>query len=187
MRLFVALDVPEETRDTLANLVHQFSEVCRGARWVRAEGLHITLKFIGEAEEATLPAMKARLAEIHSAEAIQIVFRHFGFFPNEQRPRVFWAGMQAGPALADLAKQIDANLRTLEIPHEEKDFRPHLTLARFNSMEGLPKLREMIQGHATRELGRTTAREFHLYQSVLKRSGAEYTRLASFAFARGTE
>lgn len=186
MRLFVALDIPEETRDALANLIHQFSEVCRGARWVRAEGLHITLKFIGEAEEATLSAMKACLAEIHSAEAIQIVFRHFGFFPNERRPHVFWVGMQAGPALADLAKQIDAKLQTLGIPHEEKDFRPHLTLARFNSLGGLPKLKEMIQGHAARELGRTTAREFHLYQSELKPGGAEYTRLATFPFVRGS-
>lgn len=186
MRLFVALDVPEETRDALANLLHQFSEVCKGARWVRAESVHITLKFIGEAEEATLPAMKERLAEIHSAEAIQIVFRHFGFFPHERHPRVFWLGMEADPSLARLAEQTDAKLQTLGIPREEKDFRPHLTLARFNSLEGLPKLREMIQGLAARELGRTTAREFHLYQSVLKRSGAEYTRLATFAFARGS-
>ncbi|HEV2298970.1 MAG TPA: RNA 2',3'-cyclic phosphodiesterase [Candidatus Acidoferrales bacterium] len=187
MRLFVALDVPEETHDALASLIHQFSEVCRGARWVRAEGVHVTLKFIGETEEARLSEIKGKLAEVSSAGAIEFAFRQFGFFPNERRPRVFWVGMKADESLAELAGQIDAKLQSLGIPHEEKDFRPHLTLARFNSLEGLPKLREMIQGHATRELGRTTAREFHLYQSVLKRSGAEYTRLASFAFARGTE
>lgn len=154
---------------------------------MRAEGVHVTLKFIGETDEAKLPVIKAKLAEVSSAGAIEIAFQQFGFFPNERRPRVFWVGMQAGPELAELAKQIDAKLQPVGIPHAEKEFRPHLTLARFNSTEGLPKLQDVIKRLATQEFGSTTAREFHLYQSKLKQGGAEYTRLASFAFARGTE
>jgi len=187
VRLFVALDVPQETREKLASLVQQFSKICRGARWVRAEGAHVTLRFIGETEEARLPEIKEKLAEVNFAGAIDIAFRQFGFFPNERRPRVFWAGIEAGPALAELAKQIDAKLRPLGFPAEEKEFRPHLTLVRFKSMEGLPKLQDMIKGLATQDFGSTTSREFHLYQSKLKPGGAEYTRLASFTFARGTE
>jgi RNA 2',3'-cyclic 3'-phosphodiesterase len=187
VRLFVALDVPKETRDALVELIQKFSKVCRGARWVRAEGVHVTLKFIGETEEAKLPEIKTKLAEVSSASAIEIAFGQFGFFPNERQPRVFWVGMEAEQSLVELAGQIDAELQSLGIPHEEKAFRPHLTLARFNSMEGLPKLQEMIKGLATQEFGRTTAREFHLYQSILKWSGAEYTRLATFPFARGRE
>lgn len=187
MRLFVALDIPEETREALSCLLLQFSKVCRGARWVRAESIHITLKFIGEVEESSLPAIKDSLRQVSSREGIEIAFRHFGFFPNERHPRVFWVGTEASPVLAELASEIDARLQPLGIPHEERGFRPHLTLARFNSTEGLPKLREMIEGLASREFGKTIAQEFHLYQSILKRGGAEYTRLATYPFARGSE
>ena len=187
MRLFVALDIPEEVRDALAKLVLQFSNTCRGARWARAENLHITLKFIGEVDETALAPIKASLAEINFPHRIEILFRNFGFFPNERHPRVFWAGMDGGEALPDLARQIDAKLQPLGFPVEERDFRPHLTLARFNSNEGLSKLQDMIKGLPTQELGRTIAREFHLYQSTLKRGGAEYARLATFALGRGFE
>lgn len=186
MRLFVALDVPEETRETLAVVISRLAKVCRGARWVRAEGLHVTLKFIGEVEEGAVPAMRESLAKIAPREPIEIAFRHFGFFPNERRPRVFWVGMEAGPALGELAAEIDARLQTVGIAHDDRAFRPHLTLARFDSTEGLAKLREEIAALGTQDFGGTVAREFHLYQSILKRGGAEYTRLATFPFARGS-
>lgn len=187
MRLFVALDIPEEIRGALAKLILQFSKICRRARWARAENLHITLKFIGEVDETALAPIRASLAGIKLADEIEIIFRNFGFFPNERHPRVFWAGMDAGPALPELARQIDAKLQSLAVPHEEKEFRPHLTLARFNSNEGLPKLVDMIKGLPTQEFGRTDAREFHLYRSILKRGGAEYSRLATFSLGRGFE
>lgn len=187
MRLFVALDVPEEIHDALAALIRRFESICRGARWIRAENLHVTLKFIGEVEEAKLPAIEASLSQVNSRDPFEIEFHHFGFFPNERRPRVFWVGMESGPSMAELSAEIDSNLQPLGVPHEEKDFQPHLTLARFNTLDGFSKLREVVSGLAEQEFGKTTAREFHLYQSVLKRGGAEYTRLATFPFARGRE
>lgn len=187
MRLFVALDVPEDTRQALASLIRKLEGICRGARWVSAENLHITLKFIGEVEERKLLEIKTSLSQLHSRDAFEIKFHSFGFFPNERRPRVFWVGMEAGPSMAELAAEIDSNLQPLGVPHEEKEFRPHLTLARFNTLDGFSNLREMVSGLAEQEFGKTTALEFHLYQSVLKRGGAEYTRLATFPFARGRE
>jgi RNA 2',3'-cyclic 3'-phosphodiesterase len=185
MRLFVALDIPEETRRALDELIPRFAAACRGARWVRPDNLHVTLKFIGHWDETKLNDVKSNLAEISSPASIEIAFREFGFFPNDRHPRVFWVGMQAGPALADLAAQIEAKLQPLGVPHEERGFRPHLTLARFNSTQGLPKLKQMIAGLPSQEFGVTKAQEFYLYQSILKPRGAEYTRLATFAFAKG--
>jgi RNA 2',3'-cyclic 3'-phosphodiesterase len=186
VRLFVALDVPEETRDALAAVIQKFENSCRSARWVRAANLHITLKFIGEVAEAKLPEIKTSLNQVHPRDPIEIAFRSFGFFPNEHHPRVFWVGMESVPSLAELAAEIDANLQPSGVPHEEKAFRPHLTLARFSTPKGVTKLQEMISGPAPQEFGKTTAREFYLYQSILKQTGAEYTRLATFTFARGS-
>jgi 2'-5' RNA ligase len=185
VRLFVALDIPEETRRSLDALIQRFAETCRGARWIHADNLHVTLKFIGHLDETRLPDVKNALVDVESPAPIEIAFRKFGFFPNDRHPHVLWVGMEAGPALADLAAQIDTKLQPLSVPHEEREFRPHLTLARFNSPDGLPKLRQMIAGLPSQEFGATLAREFYLYESVLKRSGAEYTRLASFAFVKG--
>jgi RNA 2',3'-cyclic 3'-phosphodiesterase len=185
VRLFVAFDVPEETRRALDELIRRFRSACRGARWMRADSVHVTLKFIGEADEAKLPDIKAALAQVRRDEAIKIAFRGFGFFPNEKHPRVFWAGMEAGPDLASLAGEINEKLAAVGIPREEKTFRPHLTLARFKTPEGLPRLREMLAALPPQEFGATAPLEFYLYQSVLKSSGAEYTRLANFAYVKG--
>ena len=71
----------------------------------------------------------------------------------------------------------------LGIPREERAFSPHLTLARFDTPRGLDALHAAIEKAGPLEFGATTAKEFHLYQSVLKPGGAEYTRLATFSFA----
>jgi RNA 2',3'-cyclic 3'-phosphodiesterase len=185
MRLFVAIDTPEDVRTALSALVCRLRPTHRNARWVRIEGVHVTLKFIGEAPSEKIAEIKAGLASILSATPITINFRGLGFFPNNRRPRVVWAGVEAGLELAVLAAAVDAALAPLGFPREERAFSPHLTLARFDSPRGLDPLRAAIESAGPLEFGRATATEFHLYQSILKRGGAEYTRLATFSFAGG--
>jgi RNA 2',3'-cyclic 3'-phosphodiesterase len=185
VRLFVALDVPDETRRALGEAIRKFESVCRGARWMRAESIHVTLKFIGEVEETKLPAIKDSLATVKSSQPIEIAFRNFGFFPNERHPHVFWLGIESGPNLAALAANISSALEPIGFPREEREFRPHLTLARFKTEKGLPKLREIVAPLAHQSFGNTVASQFHLYESVLNPSGAVHTKLASYPFAEG--
>jgi RNA 2',3'-cyclic 3'-phosphodiesterase len=182
MRLFVALDIPEDVRRSLASLVAKLRRACQNARWVRIEGIHITLKFIGECSPEKTEAIKSALASVPARSPIPMHFRGMGFFPNERRPRVLWAGVEA-PELAMLASGIDASLVPLGIAREGRVFSPHLTLSRFDTPRALDALRSVIDEAGALEFGDTTAKEFHLYQSVLKRGGAEYTRLATFSFA----
>jgi 2'-5' RNA ligase len=118
-------------------------------------------------------------------------FRGLGFFPDERRPRVLWAGIEAGPELGALAAAVETSLEPLGIAKEQRSFSPHLTLARFDTARRKPAgsafdhLRETISQAGPLEFGSSTAGEFHLYQSILKRGGAEYTRLATFRFAGG--
>jgi 2'-5' RNA ligase len=184
MRVFVALDIPAEVRAAAAALVVKLRPAWRDARWVRTEGAHITLKFIGEVPPEKVKAIEAALAPIQTPVPIEMNFRGVGFFPNDRHPRVFWAGIEAGPELAGLAATVEASLEPLGIAREQRAFSPHLTLARLDSTRGLDALRAAIASAGPMEFGRTTARDFHLYQSVLKPSGAEYTRLATCHFAR---
>ncbi len=183
MRLFVALDIPEDVRTALKQCASQLSKICRAARWVRLEGAHLTLKFIGEVPAERAEAIQLALAEIHGIAPVEIHFAGVGFFPESRRPRVLWAGVEGGPALAKLAAAVDECLATLGVSREAREFRPHVTLARLNSPKGLEPLREAAAKLGSPEFGRTTAREFCLYQSVLRPTGAEYTRLATFNFS----
>ncbi len=185
MRVFVALDVPDEVRRALGDLMARLAPCCRAARWARGEAMHVTLKFIGEAVPENVERIKNALQGVHSAEAVEMRFRNVGFFPNAGHPRVFWAGIEASPNLAELAAAVEGAVEPLGIPRETRPFRPHLTLARFKSEEGLARLHEALRREASFEFGATRAAEFHLYQSVLKPRGAEYTRLADYPFVRG--
>jgi 2'-5' RNA ligase len=180
VRLFVALDIPEAVRDSLARLSRQLRETCPSARWVRIEGAHVTLKFIGETSEDRAGRIRSALASARSAGAIDIRFAGLAFSPSARRPRVLWAGIEADSSLGALARSIEERLKPLGIPPETRDFHPHLTLARFDSPKGLDALRAAVEKLGAPEFGSARVSEFHLYRSVLKRGGAEYTRLASF-------
>ena len=187
MRVFVALDIPEDVRAAIGALIARLRPACKSARWARIEGIHVTLKFIGEVPPEKIETIKASLARIRFPDSIKMKFRNVGFFPNERRPSVFWAGIEAGAELVALAATVETSLEPLGIAKEHRAFSPHLTLARFRSPEGsaLNRLPEAISAAGTLEFGAGVAKEFHLYQSILKPGGAEYTRLATFRFAGG--
>ena len=182
MRLFVAIEIPSEIRNTLAAFLKQVRGIAPQAKWVRAENMHVTLKFFGETEPAKVAAIAKVLGAIRSGEPVTLEFRGLGYFPNEKRPRVFWAGMEASSNLKTLAEEIDNGLHKLGFPLEDRPFTPHLTLARFDP-PGLPaKLGAAVEENTSRSFGALTAREFHLIESKLKSTGAEYTTVRTFSF-----
>lgn len=183
MRLFVALDVPEHVRAAIAGLTAKLRPACPGARWARIEGAHVTLKFIGEVSPEKADAIKTVLWTARFSAPMTIHFRDLGFFPNDRHPRVLWAGIEASQELTVLAAAVDTALSSLGIPQETRAFAPHLTLARFDPAGGkgtLDALHAAIAKAGPFNFGNATETEFHLYLSVLKRGGAEYTRLATF-------
>jgi 2'-5' RNA ligase len=182
MRLFVAIEITREIREALVAFLKEMRGVAPQTKWVRGENLHVTLKFLGQTEPAKLPAVKIALGAIGSSEAVALDFRGLGFFPNERRPRVFWVGTEASVNLKTLAQDIDHAMRKLGFPREERPFSPHLTLARFEPPGLPPKLGAAVKENASREFGAFSTREFHLIESKLKPTGAEYTNLQSFPF-----
>jgi len=183
MRLFVALELKAAVRENLGALLKALRAVSPQTRWVRPENLHLTLKFMGEVPETKLAAIRSALASVHSDQPTTVDFRGLGFFPNEKRPRVLWAGIEASPNLKTLAAEIDRAAEKLGIPREQRPFAPHLTLARFEPPELPEKLRSAIQENAAREFGSFRTNQYLLIESKLKPSGAGYTTLESFPFA----
>lgn len=188
MRLFVALQIPASVRENLAALIEQLRGTAsrvsdKRPRWARAENLHITLKFIGNAAPEKLRHIRGALQAVRSDLPVEMKFEGLGFFPNEKRPKVFWAGIHATGNLVVLAAEIDRVLSAHGIPRETRAFAPHLTLARFEPPLMHESLRGEIQAAQSREFGSIQTREFHLIESKTKPTGAEYTVLQSFTFA----
>jgi 2'-5' RNA ligase len=183
VRLFVALEIPTAVRESLAGLLDSLRALSAQPRLVRPENLHVTLKFIGEWAPEKLDTLRSALDAVRLDQPVTLDFRGLGFFPNEKRPRVFWAGIEASPNLITLASEIERATEKLGVQREQRPFSPHLTLARFER-PGLPeKLRGAIQENAAREFGALHSSEFRLIESKLKPSGAEYTTLQTFPFA----
>ncbi|SRR5579859_179886 len=176
MRIFIALDIPGEIRARLLEYMERVRSYAPDARWARVEGLHVTLKFVGEASEELVGQMKSALAAVKAAPVV-VKFEGVGFFPNARAARVFWAGVDGGENLSRLAGEIDARLATHGLQREEKAYHPHLTLARA-STHPLRELAPLMDQKP--QFGTMTAREFFMYQSQPQRGGSKYTKLERF-------
>lgn len=180
MRLFVALDVDDAVRARIAELLRELEQASRNVKWVRAHSVHLTLKFIGEQPEEKLAALVKALAAVPTPGPLELTFRGLGCFPNERHPRVFWLGIAAPPELGQLAAAVERALEPLGIARELRAFSPHLTVGRLKPGGHLSGLPPAWDSHRADDFGRTTASEFHLYQSRLSPHGAEYAKLRTF-------
>jgi 2'-5' RNA ligase len=188
MRLFTAVDIPEEVREHLRALLARWKPLAR-INWTPVENLHITTKFIGEWPEARLDEMKKTLHAISPSGAFDVTVRGLGWFPPAQadsqlaqanfqdvrRPRVLWVGVEGGEALLTLACATEQAVAALGVPVEERSYSPHLTLARIREAVPLDALRSAV-AHVAADFGTFRATEFFLYLSA----GGKYTRLATF-------
>jgi 2'-5' RNA ligase len=186
VRLFVALDLPDQVRHAITELIARLQPKSRSPRWIKPENLHITLKFIGHVPNEKLSPIQTALSSIRVAQPVELHFRGMGFFPNERRPRAFWCGIASSPNLAELAANIDRALVPMGIEAETRPFTPHLTLARFKSDEGILEVVQAATDMKSTDFGAATETNFHLYESLLKSTGAQYNRVASFPFVGGS-
>jgi len=184
MRLFTAIDIPGDVQNRLRMLLDRLRPEAK-LSWSTVEKLHITTKFIGEWPEERLEEMKAALGtaigKAIGPGGIEIAVRGLGWFPNPRNPRVFWAGVEGGEELKSLARVTEQAVGAIGVPREDREYAPHLTLARIRARVPLEALRRMIgsvtaSAPACTDFGSFHARAFHLY---LSRAG-QYSKLAGF-------
>ena len=179
MRLFTALDISDDVR---AALVELLGKLRPGARfqWSPPENLHVTTKFIGDWPVERLGELCGALRGVARPGAIGIKVNGLGWHPNPHSPRVLFAGIYAGDALETLHRDTDLACGALGIPVETKAFHPHLTLARIRSLEGLVEVRRTISQLPDTVFGGFEASAFGLYESVAGPDGSEYKKLEEF-------
>ncbi len=180
MRLFVAVELPEAVRERLARGLAELRRELPPARWVRAEGVHVTLKFLGEQPESLVAALGAAVPAAFSALApVTVQLGGAGFFPRPERPRVAWLGGVA-PGLERWAAAVEEAAAALGVPREGRPFTLHLTLARLDRPWGQRAVEDFSARVGKWSFPAYEAREAVLFRSELRPSGAVYTALARF-------
>lgn len=185
MRAFLAIEIPAEICKKIRDLIEVLQRTTPNVRWARAEGLHLTLKFIGQVPLEKIEEIQAQLASLRLPAPLPLRVQGFGYFPNERSPRVIWLGVEAGPQLAELAGRIEEGLYRLGIPKEDRPFSSHLTLGRLRAPDKLLALRELLRQREPLEMGSFTAEEFYLYESQLSPGGSLYRKIARFPLLAG--
>jgi len=178
MRVFIAVDLPNEVRNALAEVQRELGPSSNSARWVAPESIHITLKFIGEMPEKQLEEMDTALRGF-TWKPFTITVRGVGFFPGKRSPRVFWAGLEA-PTMKDMAEELDTRMERLGFDKEKRAFRPHITLARARDNRIDSSLVTASEPYVEHDFGAFIADRVFLFQSILKPSGAVYEKLKEY-------
>lgn len=179
MRLFCGIEIPESVKASLRALTGRLKPLAK-LSWSPIDNLHVTTKFIGEWPEERIEEMKRALTAVPATGTFEIAVRGLGWFPNERNPRVFWAGIEAGDGLKKLAGDTENTVAALGVPVEQREFHPHLTLARRRDPIPIEHLRKEVAAisasAAAADFGRFRAGSFILYLS----KGGRYTKLQEY-------
>jgi 2'-5' RNA ligase len=178
MRVFIAVEIPNEIRKALGDVQRALRPLTSNARWVAPESIHITLKFVGEIPDKRLDDINTALTGL-SWKPFTITVRGVGFFPGTRSPRVFWAGMEA-PTMQGLSEQLDTRMERLGFEKEKRAFRPHITLARAKNTRIDASLVSAAAKYEAHDFGSFAVDRVFLFKSTLKPSGAAYEKLKEF-------
>jgi RNA 2',3'-cyclic 3'-phosphodiesterase len=179
MRLFLAVLLPDAVRDAIAAAVAPARAVAPRVRWVRAEHLHLTMKFLGERPDGDDESLAAAVAPaIASIPRFEATVRGTGAFPNFRRPRVVWLGMHPPTSLGAIAARLDEALIPCGVAAESRPFRAHVTLGRVGEV-----LTPVAAASLEQSLGQVriaasfSVREVVMMQSTLGSGGPTYRAL----------
>jgi len=192
IRAFIAIELPPEIRQALSEIEHEIQNrtgagAQKAVRWIAAENMHLTLKFLGEVSRANMQILAQMLrTEASRHPTFDFSVGGLGAFPNLRRPRVIWVGAEAPAHLKKLQKAIEAEIRQLGYPTEQRPFSPHLTLGRITQNarpEEVSQTARALGEMKVGTIGRIHVTHLHLFRSDLRAGGAVYSKLFSFKLA----
>ncbi|HSN50562.1 MAG TPA: RNA 2',3'-cyclic phosphodiesterase [Bacteroidales bacterium] len=182
-RLFAALKI---TPDEL--FMEQFRDMklalgYEKIKWVEENNIHVTLKFFGDTEEAKIPGIIGVLEKTaRSTHSFTFLLNTLGIFGSSYDPKVVWIGIEPFETLRKLMNDVHEDLRSIGFEPDRQNLVPHLTLGRIKFLKDKRLFREILEEHKLLHSGKMTAREFHLYESILRKEGPLYTSLATLPF-----
>ena len=180
MRTFIAIAIPDDCKKLLDRLQHPLRDSGADVRWTSIDNIHLTLKFLGEVDPATIPGLVERLGGVVAPQVrFSLRLHGVGGFPDLRHPRVIWCGIEGDiERLKLLQAGIESACAQAGFPVEPRPFQPHLTLGRVRGKRNLHRLLDCIRMIDDHE-GTFEVREIGLYQSTLTPHGSIYKMLAA--------
>ncbi|NLM96698.1 MAG: RNA 2',3'-cyclic phosphodiesterase [Halanaerobiaceae bacterium] len=187
MRLFLAINIPEEIKNVLARKLRNLEKrISQDVKWVKRENWHITLKFIGEAERRDIDFIKKNMMIIANNTMQQpISFSRVAAFPHLDTPRVFYLGVEKGSKeICDIYKDLDFLLKDHFLKGEKKTYTPHLTLARLKKNSKIDEVSNIIKEYTDLDFGNVSflMDRISLMNSILRKDGPVYEEIYSANF-----
>ena len=185
VRVFVSVGLSAEARETLIDAVERIRvQVPDGVQWARPEGMHLTLKFLGNIPSAKVSPLLECVGQLASANrGFGLKLTGLGMFPNRRKPRVLWAGVGGDlDALSSLQQAAEDAINALGYPPDQRPFRPHITLGRPRrsaSDAQLARIGAVVSGLTPPQLVDWQVDTIDVMRSELHPSGARYTVLGS--------
>ena len=179
MRLFIAIELPDAIKQAIAGVQEQIRMSGMSAAWTRPEGIHLTLKFLGEVPESQVQEVMAALSRAAQGRGtLDLAVEGAGAFPNVKNPRVLWIGVAGDiDKLEALQAAVEDAMERAGFKREARTYSPHLTLARIKFPKPRDNWQQVIEGVKDVKLGRFEAGHVSLMKSELKREGAVYTEM----------
>jgi RNA 2',3'-cyclic 3'-phosphodiesterase len=190
VRCFVALEMPESLKSALTalcqDLGQQFGQRTN-LRWVRPNGIHLTLKFLGDVEDERIPQVQEAVSNaLAQVTPFELKIAGLGCFPKPDAPRVIWVGLGGNLAGLNHAQRLtESALTAIGFAPENYNFNPHLTLARVPDIGKVEKAKigRILQNYnGNIAFGSVKFSEAVLMQSILHQQGAIYTPICHFPF-----
>jgi 2'-5' RNA ligase len=185
IRAFIAIELPDDVKAFLGDLVSFLKKRGADVKWVKPEGMHLTLKFLGNVRTESLESVEHASRLVFSPQtAIYLAIKNLGSFPTLKRPRVVWAGCEdAAYRLPPLVATLEDALGALGFEKEKRPYNPHLTLGRVRSNEGTAGLVAAVRERMDLVGPGFVADHAVLFESVLSPSGAQYSQICRFEFS----
>lgn len=178
IRSFIAIPLSAEVRRNAARLLSKLSQDEDGIKWVPADNLHLTLKFLGEVDNTEIPGVCAVVGQVcREYQPFQLCFAGTGGFPDIDRPRVVFAGVDdVTGSLCRLVGQLESELADSGFKREQRDYRPHLTLGRTRSgsRRARDEVVERLKRLSETELGTMIVDRIQIFASFLEKGGPNY-------------
>jgi 2'-5' RNA ligase len=178
VRSFVAIELPEVVKKGIAEIKSQYSDM-EGVSWIKPEGAHLTIKFLGEIGMDVVDGLACALEPVmEKVKPFKMKIEDAGVFPNPSKPRVLWLGVKEEKNLKQIHLKVDEEARKVGISKEEKNYHPHITIARIKSDEPSHKLKEFLKEFKGKTLwSDVEVKSIVIYKSILRSDGAEYEKL----------
>jgi 2'-5' RNA ligase len=183
IRAFVALRMSAEVESAITELVARLLVLRSSIRWVRLANLHLTMRFLGDAvDRSMLRGLDQLLNEVAAQTApFMLNARGTGAFPNLDRPRTIWVGVES-EELIQLAQRVEGATAEAGFTPEERPYSPHLTIGRVRDLQGWQRIRQVLSQSAIKDFGSTLIAEMILYRSILGGQASRYEPLARYCF-----